>query len=97
MTYLMKFIKKKPQDFILSNGHYYSAKKMMEFAFKHFGLNYKNYIKINKNFIRPKDFLIKKSKFQNCLDRNNITRVSKIYGKKIIKFLIKFYLNEKEI
>ena len=97
MTYLIKFIKKKPQDFILSNGHYYSAKKMMEFAFKHFGLNYKDYIKINKNFIRPKDFLIKKSKFQDCLNRNNITRVSKTYGKKIIQLLIRFYLNEKEI
>ena len=36
VRYLTYFIKKKPQDFILSNGKPYTAKKMLNFAFKYF-------------------------------------------------------------
>ena len=95
VVYLMKFINKKPQDFILSNGYSYSAKKMISFAFKYFDLNYKKYILTDKKFIRKKDFISKKSNFLVCLNRNNIRRTSKIYGKKIIHSLIRYYLNEK--
>jgi len=95
VVYLMKFINKKPQDFILSNGYSYSAKKMISFAFEYFDLNYKKYILTDKKFIRKKDFISKKSNFLVCLNRNNIRRTSKIYGKKIIHSLIRYYLNEK--
>ena len=96
VVYLMKFINKKPQDFILSNGYSYSAKKMISFAFKYFDLNYKKYVLTDKKFIRKKDFISKKSNFLVCLNRNNIRRTSKIYGKKIIHSLIRHYLNEKK-
>jgi len=95
VVYLMKFINKKPQDFILSNGYSYSAKKMISFAFKYFDLDYKKYVLTDKKFIRKKDFISKKSNFLFCLNRNNIRRTSKIYGKKIIHLLIRNYLNEK--
>ena len=95
VVYLMKFINKKPQDFILSNGYSYSAKKMISFAFKYFDLDYKKYVLTDKKFIRKKDFISKKSNFLVCLNRNNIRRTSKIYGKKIIHSLIRYYLNEK--
>ena len=96
VVYLMKFINKKPQDFILSNGYSYSAKKMISFAFEYFNLNYKTYVFTDKKFIRKKNFIKKKSNFLACLDRNNIRRTSKIYGKKLIYSLIKYYLNEKK-
>ena len=48
-----------------------------------------------KSFIRRRDFITKKSNFKSCLKRNNIKRTSKIFGKKIIYLLIKYYLNEK--
>ena len=96
VVYLMKFINKKPQDFILSNGYSYSAKKMISFAFKYFDLDYKKYVLTDKKFIRKKDFISKKSNFLVCLNRNNIRRTSKIYGKKIIHLLIRNYLNEKK-
>ena len=96
IVYLMKFINKKPQDFILSNGYSYSAKKMISFAFEYFDLNYKKYVLTDKKFIRKKDFIFKKSNFLVCLDRNNIRRTSKIYGKKLIHSLIRYYLNEKK-
>ena len=94
MFYLLKFIKKDPQDFILSNGKSYSALKMIEFAFKYFKLNYKNFIQSNKKFERKRDFLKKESNFTSCLKRNNLKRDSKIYGKNLINRLIKYYLHE---
>lgn len=93
--YLIKFIKKKPQDFILSNGRSYSAFKMLDFAFKYFNLDYKKFIKFNKKFVRKRDFIEKKSNHLSCLKRNNLKRHSKIYGKNLINRLIKYYLYEK--
>jgi len=48
VIYLMKFVNKKPQDFILSNGYSYSAKKMLSYAFEYFNLNYKLFTKTKK-------------------------------------------------
>ena len=95
--YLVKFVEKEPQDFILSNGKSFTARQMMSYAFNYFNLNYKSFITFNKSFIRPKDFSTKKSEFKNCLKRNGIKRKSKIYGKRLIHALIKYYLDEKKI
>ena len=95
--YLVKFVEKEPQDFILSNGKSFTARQMMSYAFNYFNLNYKSFITFNKSFIRPKDFLTKKSEFKDCLKRNGIKRKSKIYGKRLIHALIKYYLDEKKI
>lgn len=95
--YLVKFVEKEPQDFILSNGKSFTARQMMSYAFNYFNLNYKSFITFNKSLIRPKDFLTKKSEFKDCLKRNGIKRKSKIYGKKLIYALIKYYLDEKKI
>ena len=94
--YLLKFIQKKPQDFILSNGKYFSASQMLKFAFERFKLNYKKYILIDKKFIRKNDSKIKISNFLLCLRKNKIKRVNKIYGKKLIYKLMSHYLNEKK-
>ena len=95
--YLVKFVEKEPQDFILSNGKSFTARQMMSYAFNYFNLNYKSFITFNKSFIRPKDFLTKKSEFKDCLKRNGIKRKSKIYGKRLIHALIRYYLDEKKI
>ena len=94
VKYLIKFINKEPQDFILSNGKSYSVKTMLSFAFNYFNLNYKNFVISYKNLYRAKDFNIKKSNNIKCLRRNKISRYPKIYGKKIIYLIIKHYLNE---
>ena len=95
--YLVKFVEKEPQDFILSNGKSFTARQMMSYAFNYFNLNYKSFITFNKSLIRPKDFLTKKSEFKDCLKRNGIKRKSKIYGKRLIHALIRYYLDEKKI
>tara|TARA_B100001540_G_C15799165_1_gene639126 strand:+ start:192 stop:1145 length:954 start_codon:yes stop_codon:yes gene_type:complete len=94
--YLLKFIEKKPQDFILSNGKFFSATEMLKFAFDYFNLNYKKFVVVDKKFIRKADSKIKKSNFLVCLRKNKIKRVNKIYGKKLINKLILHYLNEKK-
>ena len=95
VKYLLKFIKKKPQDFILSNGKSYTAIQMLIFAFKYFNLNYKNYILINKKkFFRKKDMLQKKSDWKSCLMRNRIDRKVLIYGNKLTTELIEHYLKK---
>tara|TARA_Y100000741_G_scaffold338159_1_gene298026 strand:+ start:866 stop:1819 length:954 start_codon:yes stop_codon:yes gene_type:complete len=94
--YLIKFVQKKPQDFILSSGKFFSADQMLKFAFEYFKLNYKEFISIDKKFIRKADSKIKKSNFLLCLKKNKIKRLDKIYGKKLIYKIIHHYLNEKK-
>ena len=95
VKYLLKFIKKTPQDFLLSNGKSYTAIQMLEFAFKYFNLDYRNYILINKKkFLRKRDMLQKKSDWESCLIRNKIDRKILIYGNKLTGKLIKNYLKK---
>ena len=96
VRYLTYFVSKKPQDFILSNGRPYTAKKMINFAFGYFNLDFKKFVSYKKNLLRKKDFTIKCSDYISCLRRNDMNRKSKIYGKKLIYTLIKYYLNEKK-
>ena len=94
--YLMMFINKKPQDFILSNGKSFSAINLIKFAFGYFNLDYKKYISVNKKLIRKKDSKIKKSNYLICLRRNKIKRNDKFFGKKMIYSFIKHYLHEEK-
>mgnify|MGYP000120110993 CR=1 FL=1 len=50
--YLLKFLNKKPQDFILSNGKLFTAIQMIKFAFGYFNIDYKLFILQNKKFFR---------------------------------------------
>jgi len=43
----------KPDDYVVSSGKAYSVRKFCEKAFLHVGLNYKDYVVINKKFFRP--------------------------------------------
>ena len=89
---LFKFLKKEPQDFIISNGKCLSAKKMLKFAFDYFNLDYKKYIIQDKKFLRPTDIKIKTSKYRESLVKNNIVKKNYIYGKKMVNLMIKYYL-----
>ena len=45
----------KPKDYVIATGENYSVEQFAEKAFNHVGLNYKDYIKIDKKFFRPTD------------------------------------------
>jgi len=96
VKYLFKFLSKKPQDFLLSNQKLFSAKSMLKFAFDYFNLNYKNFTQTDHKFYRANDFAIRKSNASLSFKKNKIKFDYKIYGKKIIHRLIKYYLNEKK-
>ena len=89
--YLLKFVRKKPQDFILSNGKSYSAIQMLKFAFNYLKLDYKSFILQDKKFYRKKDVNSIRSNYKLCLKRNNIKRQDKIYGEILIKKMINHF------
>ena len=93
--YLLQFVKKEPQDFILSNGKAFTAIQMIKFAFNYFKLDYAKYVSSDKIFYRKKDVDKKLSNYKSCLRRNNINRVDKIYGKSLIKKMIKYFIKTK--
>ncbi len=96
-NHLVKFITKKPQDFILSNGKSFTIKELIIFAFNYFNLDYRNFIKVKNPKLKKNEVKIKRSKYLESFRKNNIKIKYKIYGKEIIHKMIKFYLNEEKI
>jgi GDPmannose 4,6-dehydratase len=45
--------KKKPKDYVIGTGKAHSVREFSKLAFEHVGLDYKKYIKIDKNLFRP--------------------------------------------
>ena len=93
---ILKFLKKKPQDFISSNGKCYSIQEMLYFAFKYFNLDYKPFIKVKNLSLRKNEVKSKKTDFSKHLKKNKIKINFKIYGKSLIFKMINYYLNEKK-
>ena len=94
---MLKFLKKKPCDFILSNGKFFSGHEMAKFAFEYFNLDYLDYIIKSKRFYRKKDFNIRTSNFKKNVESKKLNWQPLMYGKKIIIKLIKFYLLKTKI
>tara|TARA_A100001035_G_scaffold123351_1_gene96966 strand:+ start:4886 stop:5839 length:954 start_codon:yes stop_codon:yes gene_type:complete len=92
---LLLFLKKKPQDFILSNGKSYSIKQMCKFAYGYFNLDYKNFIKTKFKKLKKNEVENKRSNSLKYLRKNKINFRSKVFGKKIIHKMIRYYLGKK--
>lgn len=43
----------KPDDYVIGTGEPHSVREFAEIAFNHVGLNYKDYVKVDKRFFRP--------------------------------------------
>jgi len=43
----------KPDDYVIGTGEAHSVREFAEIAFNHVGLNYKDYVKVDKRFFRP--------------------------------------------
>ena len=44
-----------PEDFVIATGESHSVKEIVEIAFKHVGLKWENYLKIDKSLYRPSE------------------------------------------
>ena len=93
---LFLFQKKKPQDFILSNGKSYSIKQMCKFAFEYFDLNYKDFVNIRFKKLKKNEVKNKQSDSEKYFRKNKINFNSKIFGKKLIHKMIGYYLDEEK-
>tara|TARA_Y100000590_G_scaffold436416_1_gene556946 strand:- start:648 stop:1631 length:984 start_codon:yes stop_codon:yes gene_type:complete len=63
----------KPDDYVIGTGKEHSVKEFAEMAFKHVGLNYEDYIIIDKNLMRPAEvntLLADSSKAKKILNWN---------------------------
>lgn len=88
---ILKCSQKKPGNFVLSNGKYYSGNQMLSYAFSYFKLDYKKFIKIDEKYFRKEDFNLKCSNFKKNIYNIDHKWKPKIYGKKLIIKLIKYY------
>ncbi len=94
---LFKFLRKKPQDFILSNGKYYSIEQMLNFAYQYFNLDFKKFVNVKFKKLKKNEVKEKRSDFKKYYKINKITFKSKIFGKKLIHKMIEFYIKENKI
>ena len=46
---------KKPDDYVIASGETHTVKEFAQYAFEEVGLNYKDYIVIDKRFLRPSE------------------------------------------
>ena len=44
---------KKPDDFVIATGMTHTVRKLCQVAFEHVGLDWKNYVIVDKRFVRP--------------------------------------------
>lgn len=94
---LFKFLSKKPQDFILSNGKNYTIKQMLNFAYQYFNLDFKKFVNVKFKKLKKNEVKEKRSDFKKYFKINKITFKSKIFGKKLIHKMIEFYIKEDKI
>ncbi len=77
---------KKPQDFVIATGKQYSVKDFAREAFKCVDLDYRNYVKINKNLIRPAEV---DSLLGNCKKARKVLKWKpKISFKKLVADMV---------
>jgi len=78
----------KPDFFIIGSGRSYSVKHFVKLTFELLGLNYKNYLKIDKNLLRP-------SKTSNLVaDIKKAKKILKFNPKNNLKKIISIMINE---
>ncbi len=84
----------KPEDYVISTGEPHSVKEWVEASFKCLDLDWKKYVKVDKNFIRPADvdFLVgdstkakKKLGWKNKVNFNQLVKIMVEYDYNSLK------------
>ena len=79
---------KKPEDFVIGTGKMHSVKDFAKLAFQHVGLNYKDYIRIDKKLIRPAEVDVL------CAQYKKAAKILKWKPQKKFKDLVKEMVDE---
>lgn len=61
----------KPNDYVVATGETHTVKEFVELAFKHAGLNWKDYVVIDKSFYRPAEVNILKGDYSKAKKKIN--------------------------
>ena len=83
---------KKPEDFVIGTGKMHSVKDFAKLAFSIVGLNYKKYVKFNKNLLRPAEVDTLKANYNKAKKilkwkpKINFTQLVKEMVKEDLKF-----------
>ena len=82
---------RKPDDFVIGTGKQYSVEDFARLAFSMAGLNYKRYVKIDKNLIRPSEVDTLKADFSKA--RRILKWKPKISFKELVSEMVESDLN----
>ncbi|MEW6616808.1 MAG: GDP-mannose 4,6-dehydratase [Patescibacteria group bacterium] len=81
----MMLQQEKPEDYIIGTGETHSVRDFLDFAFGFVGLNWKEYIKIDPDFVRPKELEL-------CADINKAKKqlgwVPKVRFKELVEMMV---------
>ena len=78
---------RKPQDYVISTGKQYSVKEFAKLAFELVDLDYKKYVKIEKNLFRPSEV---KTLLGNCNKAKKELKWKPKYNfKELVKDMVK--------
>ena len=77
---------KTPENYVIATGKSYSLKQFVKIVFDEFNLDWKNYVYVNKNFIRNNELKI--SKANPSLVREKLGWKAKTDFRNLIKKLI---------
>lgn len=69
---------------------------MLNFAFQYFKLNYKDFVNIKFKKLSKHEVKDKRSEFKKYFNKNKIKFKSKIFGKKLVHLMIKYYLKKQK-
>jgi GDPmannose 4,6-dehydratase len=75
-----------PEDFIIATGETNSLEQFVEETFNQLGLNWKNHIEINEEFIRPSEITISRADPSKAMQKLNWKAKYKM--REVIKMLL---------
>jgi len=84
-----------PDDFIIATGQSISLKEFIIKAFDYFGLDYKNYLVVKEDLLRPTDLIISRANPEKANKILKWEAKTNVYG--VINNMIEYNLNQKYI
>jgi len=76
----------KPDDFVIASGETHSVKDLVEIAFSHLGLDYKDFVVLDKKFIRPAEVDLLRGDFSKA--KKILGWQPKVHFAELIKMMV---------